>query len=113
MTFGKVLYTDNKGFEEVLLAEENGIQCVVVLTNGVVHLYRIEWWEDGGIYRHHVAYHLADALALFRSEVEQHHALTPITIVVKKLIHTDKHPLCGDETCPCHSLEAIAERIAQ
>ncbi len=48
--------------------------------------------------------HVMDTMeALIRRECDIADELAVIVIQCDEIIHTDEHPFCGDEMCPCHN----------
>lgn len=67
--FGDIVYQATAaGYVELLLADEQSVQVKLCVLNGVIKLYRVEWWEQDGYTAHVAVYTLLDAIEKFREK---------------------------------------------
>lgn len=68
--FGQIIY-QRGDYVERLLADEEGVRCILCTSGSTTKLYRIEWSEPDGYGRNQAVYNLLDAIKTFQKMVQQ------------------------------------------
>ncbi len=70
--FGDVVFsTEDEGYTEYQLADEQGIRVTACFMSGTIKLFRIEWTEQDGYQANKAVYSLLEAIAAFQEIISE------------------------------------------